>query len=320
MYNYNNTTNNINNNKNNNKMEETKMNEIRMAAILEKLDKSGVKVGFGTQVPAQLAQSDKPYMTGYMTGTVPTNMMNNMLARGAVGGVGLTIEGEKETPELMELMSYLSKNPYEGASLVRFCQKCLLAGNVPVRKVIDIVDEDCDEEYLDNSVYFICSNGKVLIRNGEEFEVVYEGVVLPNLQTMSDDECLDVIHSAVETYSNLVEPDRDDEDEDYEDENYENGYDDEDEDCKDESDEDEETHAMKVFLTLKYLPSECTPEIRAWVENVIEDILRAHNNDDIIRETALIDTLEGLKDTYQNQKKEGPKCGEEEDGQQNWIF
>lgn len=202
MYNYNaNNTTAINTNKNSNKMEEIKMNEIKMASILNKLDKSSIKVGFGTQVPAQLAKSNKPYMTGYMTGTVPANMMRNMFAQGAVGGIGLVIEGEKETPELMELVSYLSRKPREGASLVRFCKTCLLAGNVPVREVSNSTEK-----------YFICTNGKVLIRTGEDFEVVYEGVVLPDLDTMSDRQILDVLEASVETYENLTE-------EEYEEEN-----------------------------------------------------------------------------------------------------
>ena len=218
MYNYNNTINttaNINN-KNNNKTEEIKMNEIKMASILNKLDKSGVKVGFGTQVPAQLAKGNKHYATGYMTGAIPTNMMNNMFVQGAVGGIGLIIEGEKETPELMELVSYLSRNPHEGASLVQFCKTCLLAGNIPVREVSNSTEK-----------YFICTNGKVLIRTGEDFEVVYEGVVLPDLDTMSDRQILDVLEASVETYENLTEEEyeeEDDWDEEEEEDEYECDY------------------------------------------------------------------------------------------------
>ena len=330
MYNYNNTINTAanNTNKNNNKMEEIKMNEIKMASILNKLDRSGVKVGFSDQIPAQLAHSDKPYMTGYMTGTVPANVPSNMFAQGAVGGIGLVIEGEKETPELMELVSYLSRNAYEGAALIKFCQKCLLAGNVPVRKVVDVVDEDCGEEYADNSVYFICSNGKVLIRNGEDFEIVYEGTVLPNLQTMSDKQCLDVIRSTVETYANLVEQGRD-------------------ENNEQDSADDLWDRACNIAV------SRSTPEELEWVYNVIVDIKKARGNDDIIREQALTeaimnwveakclntdwtitnqmkqiealqDWIEALQDWIdefkKDQKKEEPECGEEDDGQQNWIF
>ena len=260
------------------------MNEIKMAAILEKLDKSGAKVKFGTQVPAQLAKSSKPYMTGYMTGAIPANMMNNMFAQGAVGGIGLLIEGEKETPELMELRSYLSRNPHEGASLVRFCNTCLLAGNVPVRKV-------------DN--YFICSNGKILIRNGEEFEVVYKGAVLPNLQTMSDEKCLDVIHSAVKTYTNLTNQNQTEE-------------------------EDLQDIGRSIALA-----SSSSEELN-WVHGILSDIERADKNDDVIRQKALMDALISwleMKErdvdeaiTDQNTKKEEPKCNYDEDGQQNWIF
>ena len=194
MYNYSNNNNNNTINNKNNRMEEIKMNEIKMAHILNELDKSGAKIGFGNQVPAQLATDSKHYSTGYMTGAIPANMTNNMFAQGAVSGIGLVIEGEKETPELMELVSYLSKNPCEGASLVRFCQTCLLAGNVPIREVSNGIKK-----------YFICSNGKVLVRTGEEFEVVYEGVVLPDIRTMTDLQILNVLEASVETYENLTE-------------------------------------------------------------------------------------------------------------------
>lgn len=217
MYNYNSTIKSFNNNMN---KEINNMNEIKMTNILSKLDAQGVKVGFGDQVPASLANSSKPYATGFMTGNVPANMAQQMFANGAAPGIGLIIEGHDETmsPELIELTCYLSQKPREAASLVRFCKNCLLAGNKPIRVLED-----------DGEKYFLCSNGKVLVRNGEEFTVYYEGTVLLNINMMSDRQILNILRAIKETYENLTEEEYDDCDDYGDEEEYEEDYDEEEE-------------------------------------------------------------------------------------------
>lgn len=281
-----------NTNKNNN-MEDIKMNELKMINILSKLNAQGIEIGFGDQVPVSLAFGDwvpaslahkfKPYATGFMTGEIPSNMIQKMFTNKTVPGIGLTIKGPDETmsPELIELTSYLSQKPQEAASLVRFCMKCLTAGNKPIR-----ILEDGTEKY------FLCSNGKVLVRNGEEFTVYYEGTVLPNINVMSDRQILDVLRATKETYENLTEEDYDDEEE----------Y------------EEEEDLSDILITTAKQILSNCSLDLRNHIEDLIEGIERAERNDDVIRKEALTDALASCLKAYKKTEWEG-KCKKDD-----WNF
>lgn len=279
-----------NNTNNNNKKENNEMNEIKMASILSKLDAQGVKISFGNQVPASLSHGDKPYATGFMTGNVPANVTQKMFANGAVSGLGLIIKGRDETmtPELIELTCYISQRPREAVSLVRFCKNCLLAGNKPVR-----VLEDGEEKY------FLCSNGKVLVRNGDEFTVYYEGTELPNMDGMSDRQRIDVLRAVKETYQNLTEEACEDDDE---------------EEYEEEENEEEENLSDILITTAKQILSNCSLDLRNHIEDLIEGIERAERNDDVIRKEALTDALASCLKAYKKTEWEG-KCKKDD-----WNF
>ena len=293
-------TNNTTTTNNNNKKENNEMNELKMINILSKLDAQGIEIGFEDQVPVSLAFGDwvpaslahkfKPYATGFMTGEISSNMIQKMFPSKTVPGIGLTIKGPDETmsPELIELTSYLSQKPQEAVSLIRFCMKCLAAGNKPIR-----ILEDGEEKY------FLCSNGKVLVRNGDEFTVYYEGTELPNMDGMSDRQRISILHATKETYNNLTEKDYEEEEEYEEEEDYE---------------EEEEDFSDILITTARQILSNCSLDLRNHIEDLIEGIERAERNDDTIRKEALTDALASCLKAYKKREWEG-KCKKDE-----WNF